>query len=354
MHNLIDARQKLYQQAQGGLAVALGARTVDGSNPSATVPTNEEAYDLYVRSVGLPGDPESNTKAKEMLEHAVQLDPGFAPYWLALGSRYYNESHYIRGKGDDEVRKKGLAADERAAALDPHYGSAQYGLALEHAERGELLEGYRVAAKMLRELPGNAVSSFAMSYVLRYTGLKQEAETQCETARSFDRQSGFMRSCGVAFLEHGDYDKALEYFHLDADTDWSNALTIDVLLREGKEKEALQVSHPGILAWTSYDMLLACAAHKPAAEVATLAKRIEPEDDPETNYFAASHLAYCNQATAALEMLRRTVQANYCAYPAMDTDPMFANIRSLPEYAEVHSIGMSCQHTFLSERSKAQ
>jgi serine/threonine protein kinase/DNA-binding winged helix-turn-helix (wHTH) protein len=352
VQNLIDARQKMYQQAQAGLAVALGARGADGSNLPATAPTNEEAYDLYSRAVMLPSDLESNRKAMEMLERVVQMDPGYAPYWLALGARYYNETHYLRGNKTDELLKKTLAASERAVVLDPHYGSAQYGLAIAHAEHGELLEGYRAAAKMLRELPGNEISPFAMSYVLRYTGLEQEAEAQCETARSFDRQNSAMRSCGVAFLEHGDYEKAREFFNLDADTDWNHALTIDVLLREGKEQEALQVRRPDVGAWTSYDMLLACAAHKPAAEIATLAKHIDPDDDPETNYFAASHLAYCGQTDAALAMLKRTVQANYCAYPAMDTDPMFTSIRSLPEYTEIRSMGISCQNTFLAERAK--
>jgi len=352
LQNLIDARQKMYQQAQSGLAAALGARPPDGSNPSSTVPTNEEAYDLYVRAVEMPGDLESNSKAKAMLERAVRLDPNFAPYWVALGARYSNESHYIKGTLDDETRKKALVASERALALDPHYGFAQYGLALGYTESGDLLNGYRVAVNMVRENPGNEISHVAVDYVLRYAGLDQESETQCEVARSFDRQSAMLRSCGVAFLKHGDYEKALEYFNLDANSDWNHALTIDVLLREGKEQEALQVRRPDVGAWTSYDMLLACAAHKPAAEITTLAARIQPEDDPETNYFAASHLAYCVQTSAALAMLKRTVQANYCAYPAMDTDPMFANIRSLPEYAEIRSMGISCQNTFLAERAK--
>jgi serine/threonine protein kinase/DNA-binding winged helix-turn-helix (wHTH) protein len=353
LQDLIDARQKLYQQAQGGLAVALGASPVDGSNPSASVPTNQEAYDLYVHSIVMPSGPESGLKAKAMLERAVQLDPGFAPYWLELSRRYYGEVRYIRGN-DAAMTEKWLAATERAAALDPHYGSAQYALALAYSERGEPLRAYRTAQNLLRDNPGNAISPFTMAYVLRYAGLDQEAETQCELARSYDRQSSMLRSCGVAFLEHGDYGKALEYLHLDADSAWNKALTIDVLLREAKEGEALQIGHPDISAWTSYDMLLACAAHKPATEIAALAARIQPEDDPETNYFAASHLAYCGQTSAALAMLNRTVQANYCSYPAMDTDPMFAAIRRLPEYAQVRSIGMACQNDFLAGRAKLQ
>jgi hypothetical protein len=43
-------------------------------------------------------------------------------------------------------------------------------------------------------------------------------------------------------------------------------------------------------------------------------------------------------------MLKRTVQANYCAYPAMDTGPMFAGIRSL----------LTCQNSFLAGRAKIQ
>ena len=354
LQNLIDARQKMYQQTQRGLAAALGAPQPDGSNPSASVPTSEEAYDLYIRATSMATDPESNGKAAAMLERAVQLDPNFAPSWLSLGARYSNEAHYIKGKVDEQASKKLIAADERALALDPHYALAQYSLALNNTESGNLIEGYRAAANMLRENPGNAISALGMAYVLRYTGLDGEAENHCEIARSFDRQSALMRSCGVAFLKRGDYDKALEYFNLDANTDWNHALTIDVLLREGKEKEALEINRPAIGAWTSYDMLLACAAHKPDAEISTLAKRIEAADDPETNYFAASHLAYCGQTTAALQMLRRTVQASYCAYPAMDTDPMFASIRSLPEYAEIRSLGMSCQNTFLAARAKLQ
>jgi tetratricopeptide (TPR) repeat protein len=301
----------------------------------------------------LPGDPESNRKATAMLERAVQLDPDFAPLWLNLGGRYYTQRRYIGGDAET-TEKKLITAVERAAALDPHYGDAQYGVTLMYTERGDLLRGYRSAANMLRDSAQTSISPFAMSYVLRYAGLDEEAEKLCEVARSFDRRSGSLRSCGVAFLEHGDYDKALDYIHLNSDVNWDNALIIDVLLREGKEKEALALSHPDIGTWTSYDMLLACAAHKPSAEIAALATRIKPDDDPETNYFAASHLAYCGQTAAALDLLKRTVKANYCAYPAMETDPLFASIRTQTEYPDIRAAGKACQDNFLAGRAKMQ
>lgn len=112
-----------------------------------------------------------------------------------------------------------MTAIERAPALDPHYASAQYTLTVEYTEREDLLNGYRLSANLLRESPGNEISHVAVDYVLRCAGLDRESETQCEVARSFDRQSSMLRSCGVAFLNHRDYDNALEYFNLDANTD---------------------------------------------------------------------------------------------------------------------------------------
>jgi serine/threonine protein kinase len=346
LQSLIEARQKLYGQAQAGLAVALGGARAD-RNTTATRPTSEEAYDLYVRSIAVP----DNQQGTAMLERAVQLDPNFAPMWLELAGHYYTQVHYIRS--DDAITKKWISAQQRAASLDPDLTYAQYGMALIHAERGELLDGYRIAAALIRRDQSTLFTTFTMSYVLRYTGLAQESATLCEIARSFDRRNGDLRSCAVAFIEIGNYEKAWDYAHL-SDYALADALGIDILLRQGKEKEALQIGSPRIEEWTSYDMLLACAAHKPAAEIAALASRVKPEDDPEINYFAASHLAYCGQTNAALDMLKRTVQGNYCSYPAMDTDPMFASIRSLPEYAPIRSAGMACQNNFLAQRAKEQ
>jgi hypothetical protein len=346
LQNLIEARQKLYGQAQAGLAVALGGSRAEWSD-TATRPTNEEAYDLYVRSFAVS----DNQQSTAMLERASQLDPNFAPIWFELAGRYYTQVHYIRS--DDAITKKWFSAQQHAVALDPDLPFVQYGLAVNYAERGEALKGYRIAASLLQRDQDSFSSNFTMSYVLRYAGLEKESAARCEMARSFDRRSGDLRSCAVAFIEIGDYEKAWDYAHL-SDFALADALGIDIRLRQGKEKEALQIGSPHIEAWTSYDMLLACAAHKSAAEIAALASRVKPEDDPETNYFSASHLAYCGQTSAALEMLKQAVQANYCSYPAMDTDPMFASIRSLPEYAEIRTAGIACQNDFLAGRAQVQ
>ena len=91
-------------RVRGGLAPALGASVTD----TVVEPRNEEAYALYLRSVALPMEPAFNKQALEMLERAVELDPGYPPAWLALGRRYYTESRY--GSGNPAMMKRYDAA----------------------------------------------------------------------------------------------------------------------------------------------------------------------------------------------------------------------------------------------------
>jgi hypothetical protein len=88
-------------------------------------------------------------------------------------------------------------------------------------------------------------------------------------------------------------------------------------------------------------------------EIAALAYSVRPDMDPEDTYFSASDLAYCGQTKAALQMLRRAIEGNYCSYPAIDSDPLFANIRQKPEFAEIRSAAIQCQNKFLAERGQS-
>jgi len=64
---------------------------------ASTHPKNEEAYDLYLRSIALPHDPQPNKEAIAMLERAVGLDPSYAPAWSYLGIRYHYDGAYANG-----------------------------------------------------------------------------------------------------------------------------------------------------------------------------------------------------------------------------------------------------------------
>jgi serine/threonine protein kinase len=343
--NLIAMQEQIAARARGSIAPVLGSSAF--VTDTAARPKNEEAYDLYLRSAAVPRDPAPNKHAIDMLERAVGLDSTYPPAWAALGDRYYFDSAYAGG--GEAMWKRSVAANERALALDPNLIVASARLVRHRAERGELDKAYQEVDDVVRRRPDNAEAHFTLGFVLRYAGLLPESANQCETAASLDPTDFHWRSCAFVFLQRGDYQHAMDYLHVDLGSEFYKAYSIDALVRAGKANEAVQVGPPDI-ARASYALLLACAGRRPAAEIATLSHDVHPEADPEVNYFSASHLAYCGQTEAALRMLRRAIEGNYCSYPAMDSDPLFANIRHKPEFAEVRSTAIECQKKFLAER----
>lgn len=350
--NLIAMQDQIATKVQVGLASALGASalTVD----AAPRPTNEPAYDLYLRSAAVPDGPDSDKQAIAMLEKAVGLDPNYAPAWISLGRRYYTEARYESETGDEVMMERFQVATERALALDPNSIIAGAGLALRHVEQGQLAKGYQLADDLVRRRPDSADAHFILSYVLRYAGWMEEAAKHCEIAFALDphTQTNLLRSCAVVFIALGNYPRAEDYLNLDPSSELAKAFTLDILVREGKEPEIQHLRPSQLPHWGSYGLLMACVQHQPLAEIVSKSSAVQSSQDAEVNYFSASHLAYCGQTSAALQMLTRAIQGNYCSYPALDSDPLFATLRSQPEFAEIRSSAKACQNNFLAQRAQ--
>jgi hypothetical protein len=70
---------------------------------------------------------------------------------------------------------------------------------------------------------------------------------------------------------------------------------------------------------------------------------------PEAHFVEARYLAWAGQFEPALRFLRRAIANNYCSYPVIDSDPLLANIRRLPEYKELREAGMACREKFRAQ-----
>src|SRR5262249_59142397 len=136
--DLIGLQGELAKQIRSGLLPALGA--AGGTLDTSTYPTNQEAYDLYLRSGTISHDPGPNRQAIQMLEKAVTLDPMYAPAWEALGRRYYFDAVY--GGGAEDSYKKSATDFEKAVSLEPSRVSAAGYLAQIRAEHGEVTRTY--------------------------------------------------------------------------------------------------------------------------------------------------------------------------------------------------------------------
>jgi eukaryotic-like serine/threonine-protein kinase len=344
VNDLISMQGQLSTQVQQGLLPALGV--AGGSLSAASRPKSQEAYDLYLHALALPHDAEPNKDAIAVLEHVVGEDPGYAPAWAALGQRYYFDSAY--GGGGETMFQRSTAAYERALALDPNREGAASNLIINRVERGELGRAYDAATDMVRRRPQSADAHFALAYVLRYAGMQERAAQECNTARSLDPGNFTFRSCAWAFRQLGQTDRAMDFVHLDAGSEWAAWVTPYVYLTAGNVAQAREsVKYVGKSPSYNRELLQACTQAQRPADMDRIVRDAEStamtQPDPEIWYDVGALMAYCGQNGPALRLLKAAVQQNYCAYSALLEDPLLKNLRKETAFNQVLTAASACQ-----------
>jgi len=276
-----------------------------------------------------------------------------ASAWAALGHFYYYDS--ALRDGGEAARLHAKAALRRAVALDPDRIEAASDLINMESEEGELNKAYDDITTLLHQRPDSGAVHLVHSYVLWYAGLLEEAASECEKTRSLDAGTTDLASCGYVFMALDKYDRAREYFQLVSGTEYEKEGRVELYIREGKEDEALQ-DLKSLPATAPYGrpLLEPCLQRRSPAEGGLAAQQVRSElmanHDPGPKYVLAAWDSFCGQPEFAFRELRRAIEQNYCAYPQMETDPLLTEIRAMPEFAEVRSLGISCQKHFLEHR----
>jgi serine/threonine protein kinase/tetratricopeptide (TPR) repeat protein len=350
--DMIAMRGQVTAKVRQGLVPALGAGA--DSAESATHPKNEEAYDIYLRSIALPHDPQPNRDAIAMLERAVGLDPTYAPAWNALGFRYYYDSQY--GSGGEAMFERSKSALERSVALDPNVVSAGGQLIDMRVERGELVKAYQEAKALVERHPESAAAHFSLAYVLRYGGVLDESAHECDSALALDPGNYQLRSCASTFDEMGNYPREMDFLQLDIGSQWVSGNLIRHYIRTGDVAQAREIAETlGDLPRNR--LIRACLNHAPPSEIDSIARTLAQEllanPDAENRYMAAFTFAFCGQNDFAMRLLKSGVEGHYCAYTALQNDPTLAKLRGTPEFNELLATAKKCQSDFLSQRSQA-
>jgi TolB-like protein len=344
----IAMREQITGMVRQGLVPVLGGLPV--SEDAGTRPKNEEAYNLFLRSVAVPHDPAPNRGAIKMLEQAVTSDSSYAPAWEELGRRYYWDSEY--GGGGEAMFQKSSAAYERALALDPNLMIAASWLITNWVDRGELVRGYDAAANLVRLHPQSAEAHFALSYVLRYAGMLDRSTRECNTAQQLDPGNFEFRSCAWAFMQVGNTDEAMEFVHRDARSEWAAWVTPYIYLAEGKVADAREAAkNTGKASLYHRELMVACTQAQRPLDMDKIARDTElsvmTEPDPEEWYHVGALMAYCGQKDAAIRLLKGAIEHNYCAYETLQMDPLLVKLRRTPEFSELQSAAKECQHVLV-------
>ena len=353
--DLIALQAQMAAKIRQELLPALGAG--GGFLDTGTRPKNAEAYDLYLHSLEVPHDAGPNKDAIAVLEHVVEIDPSYAPAWEQLGLRCYYDADY--SDGGEPMLKRSDEAYERALALDPNRMLSAGQLINNHVERGELGKAYREAEALAKRRPESAQAHFTIGYVYRYAGMLEQSANECNTALAVDPGNYTFRSCAWALMELGKTERARDFIHLDAGSEWATYILPSVLLREGKIPEAREaVKRMPTTPRYHRDLLEACLQMRPASELDRLAREAETgvpaEPDPETWYYQGAIYAFCGKKQAALHLLQIAVERNYCAYENLKSDPLLAKLRQDQDkqFEKLLTAASACQQAVLADTTR--
>jgi len=130
-----------------------------------------------------------------------------------------------------------------------------------------------------------------------------------------------------------------------------------IALRTGDTKGVLAESN--VVSQSGYQfikLLRLYLNHASQAELSKAAAEIESDPrssrDAEELYRNAEILSLCGQRDAALRELQKAIDGSYCAYPAMDKDPLLGGIRFRPEFPGLRQAAIECQQKFVAHRQK--
>jgi len=342
--DLLAMRERIAEGVQQGLLPALGARAV---TTSGSTPAHDEAYQLYLRSLALPQQPKQTERAIEMLEQAVTLEPAFAPAWHALGLRYYDYGTWWGGA--EPARQKSLAAHRKALELDPDLISAARSIVTHRTEVGDLEGAYHDARQLLDHFGPGADTHFTLSYVYRYGGSLEESQRHCELALDRDPQDPRLRSCGYAYLYAGKLSRVMDFLKLDEGSYFVHWGMVLYYLRLNDREAALHVVRQAADEPTRR-LMQPCleGVHGAALDdaVAEFARHWHRGPDPESAYAVAPMLVYCGRPRDALRLVERAVDGNCCSYPALDQDPIWAELRNDSEFQRIRVKAIACHDRF--------
>ena len=209
---------------------------------------NSDAFDSYMRGLFLlerrgRGEPENLDTAIELLERAIEQDPGFGPAYLSLASAYLLLPDY-RNAPLAASHQLALEVLERGIAEDPSISDAA-GAAIgfvHHKQRQwTQAEQAYIRATTAAVVDSNAFNWYSL--MLANVGRLDDALEQILIGQEIDPSSGLTNSrVAIAYTWLGDSKRAAEFFErsdqLDISDESPTLVNAVLHIREGRLADA--------------------------------------------------------------------------------------------------------------------
>jgi len=196
--NLLDIQSEIVRNLAGELNIAL--RNVEWVRTARLSTGDLEAFDLYMRGLGLSGEGRTE-EALAVFEEAVERDPGFVGAYVRLAIDHSTTYQY-RGQRSEERASIARWAAERAVELAPESEDAQLAMGV-YLYRVE--KSYERALDWLGRASGTLIGDDLYHYYRAITerrmGRWNEAVASHQSSLSLSpRNAIYWREAGLTYL----------------------------------------------------------------------------------------------------------------------------------------------------------
>ena len=277
--------------------------------------------------------------AAEFFEKAIVQDPNYAAAYAGLADVYANQAY--QGWSGRETWEKGRTLARRALELDPQNSEAHISLAtVDMLFFRNLTEAEAEIRKGLALDPNSAYAHQVSSWFNLEMGRVQEAVTEGRKAVELEPLSPLYNSMlALMYYYQRDYTLAIEQANKTLEIDPKDSGTASALgliyAQMGDSKQAIEqwVKYYQLIGRESYAHELGQVFEK-AGYKEFLKKQAKDFEATGSPYGAAANYAVLGEKDAAFAALEQAAAAGN-HIDTIKLDPMLANLRSDPRYADL-------------------
>jgi non-specific serine/threonine protein kinase len=315
-------------------ALSLPLTPTRGTSVPAGAP-NARAYELYLRANDLARTYDGLSRARDLYERAVTLDPNFAPAWARLGRCHRVIGKYLDVSPDSDERAE--EAFRRALDLNPRLTVAHKFYANLEADLGKADHAVvRLLVEATRH--GNDPELFAgLVHACRYCGLLDESIAAHDEARRLD--PNIATSVEQTILMTGDVERLLAATpasYLGGD-DGIRAIGLGLAGRLDEARAALDEmeERPNIPLFTTWSEYIRAWIERRTTNMIDELSPLEGLkifSDPEATFRMGWLLCDIGEHERGLPRIERAVEHGFYASPTLAAAPQFDAIRDRPAF----------------------
>ncbi len=335
--DLFRLQDDIARRVVEALSLPLGG---SGVSPFPDTPHNARAYELYLRGNEMARTYDGLSRARDLYERCLDLDPSFAPAWAYLGRCHRVIGKYVEPSPDSEARAE--EAFRRALEINPRLSVAHKLYA--HLE-SDIGQAQRAIVRLLTQANrhGNDPELFSgLVHACRYCGLFEQSIAAHREARRLD--PNVPTSVEQTTMMTGDLERlmAIEPSLVVAGADDGiRVIGLGLAGRRDEARRALEAMRrtTRIATFNSWAEYLMAWLDKRAADMwsnnMSALDGLKIRDDPEAIFQEGWLLCDVGEHQRGLGFLRRAVEKGYFVAPTLAGSRHFDALRGDPGFEEI-------------------